>query len=205
MRKGLLWAGSNPGDDAKPQPQSSPVVYARPNLEHIDLEATNVSTQQHHKQMDTGFTATTYPNVQENLKITVEEHSVYDAHRGPLPPVVIREPDSRKFQPLQRFREREKRKKGLLWSELELKMKARLDFYLPLNRTDLPNQPHPHVETFYITSRTSGRNRRLPTHLVPFGQVVNEREKRKGLGDIANFKGSQTKRLLVATFAWGYT
>nr|GEY21548.1 hypothetical protein [Tanacetum cinerariifolium] len=32
--------------------------------------------------------------VEESLK------SVHDAHRGPLPPVVVREPDSRKFQPL---------------------------------------------------------------------------------------------------------
>nr|GEW51658.1 retrovirus-related Pol polyprotein from transposon TNT 1-94 [Tanacetum cinerariifolium] len=35
-------AGSNPGDDAEPQPQSSHVVHARANLEHIDLEATDV-------------------------------------------------------------------------------------------------------------------------------------------------------------------
>nr|GEY04155.1 retrovirus-related Pol polyprotein from transposon TNT 1-94 [Tanacetum cinerariifolium] len=33
-------AGSNPGDAAESQPQSSHVVHARPNLEHMDLEAT---------------------------------------------------------------------------------------------------------------------------------------------------------------------
>nr|GEU57911.1 E-beta-farnesene synthase [Tanacetum cinerariifolium] len=48
-------AGSNPGDDAEPQPQSSPVVHAGPNLKHMDLEATDVSTQQNPKQMDEGF------------------------------------------------------------------------------------------------------------------------------------------------------
>nr|GEW99165.1 hypothetical protein [Tanacetum cinerariifolium] len=37
-------AGSDPSDDAEPQPQSSPVVHVGPNLEHIDLEATDVST-----------------------------------------------------------------------------------------------------------------------------------------------------------------
>ncbi|GKE35683.1 hypothetical protein Tco_1455005, partial [Tanacetum coccineum] len=40
---------------------------------------------------------------------------VHDAHQGPLPPVVIREPDSRKFQPLpdiSYFRERVKRKRS---------------------------------------------------------------------------------------------
>nr|GEX98783.1 hypothetical protein [Tanacetum cinerariifolium] len=65
-------AGSNPGDDAEPQPQSSPIVHAGPNLEHMDLEATNVSTQQNPEQMDEGFTATAYPNVQENLKLTID-------------------------------------------------------------------------------------------------------------------------------------
>nr|GEX89908.1 retrovirus-related Pol polyprotein from transposon TNT 1-94 [Tanacetum cinerariifolium] len=32
-------AGSDPGNDAEPQPQSSPVVHVGPNLEHMDLEA----------------------------------------------------------------------------------------------------------------------------------------------------------------------
>nr|GEV46083.1 hypothetical protein [Tanacetum cinerariifolium] len=68
--------GSDPGNDAEPQPQSSPVVHAGPNLEHMDLEATNVSTQPHPEQMDEWFTATAYLNVQENLKLTVEEQHI---------------------------------------------------------------------------------------------------------------------------------
>nr|GEY22860.1 hypothetical protein [Tanacetum cinerariifolium] len=71
-------AGSNSGDDAEPQPQSSHVVHAGPNLEHMDLEATDVSTQQNPEQIDEGFTATAYPNVQENLKLTVEEHVILE-------------------------------------------------------------------------------------------------------------------------------
>nr|GEU41592.1 hypothetical protein [Tanacetum cinerariifolium] len=47
-------AGSNPGNDAKPQSQSSPVVHAGPNLEHIDLKSTDVSTQQNPELMDEG-------------------------------------------------------------------------------------------------------------------------------------------------------
>nr|GEV67064.1 hypothetical protein [Tanacetum cinerariifolium] len=39
-----LEAGSNPVDDAEPQPQSSHVFHDGPDLEHMDLEATNVST-----------------------------------------------------------------------------------------------------------------------------------------------------------------
>nr|GEU46290.1 retrovirus-related Pol polyprotein from transposon TNT 1-94 [Tanacetum cinerariifolium] len=45
-------AGSDPGDNAEPQPQSNPVVHAGPNLEHMELEATNVSTQLLLEQMD---------------------------------------------------------------------------------------------------------------------------------------------------------
>nr|GFA08330.1 hypothetical protein [Tanacetum cinerariifolium] len=71
-------AGSDLGDDAEPQPQSSHVVHAGPNLEHIDLEATDVSTQLHPEQMDERFTAPGYPNVQENLKLTVEEQVILE-------------------------------------------------------------------------------------------------------------------------------
>nr|GEX36302.1 hypothetical protein [Tanacetum cinerariifolium] len=59
--------------DEASQPQSSLVVHAGPNLKHIDLEATDVSTQLRPEQMDEGFTTTAYPNVQENLKLTVKE------------------------------------------------------------------------------------------------------------------------------------
>nr|GEX77014.1 hypothetical protein [Tanacetum cinerariifolium] len=47
-------AGSDPSNDEEPQPQSSPVVHAGPNLEHMDLEATDVSTQLHPEQIDKG-------------------------------------------------------------------------------------------------------------------------------------------------------
>nr|GEU45912.1 hypothetical protein [Tanacetum cinerariifolium] len=81
----LLKVGSDPGDDAEPQPQSSPFVHAGPNLKHIDLEATVVSTQLHPNQMDERFTVTALPNVQENLKLTVEEHKKkrYDSPKTP--------------------------------------------------------------------------------------------------------------------------
>ncbi|GKD19898.1 retrovirus-related pol polyprotein from transposon TNT 1-94, partial [Tanacetum coccineum] len=45
-------AGSNPGDAAESQPQSSYVVPVGPNLEHMDLEATDASTQQKPEQID---------------------------------------------------------------------------------------------------------------------------------------------------------
>nr|GEU94305.1 histone deacetylase 14 [Tanacetum cinerariifolium] len=71
-------AGPNPGDAVASQPQSTLVVHTGPNLEHIDLEATDVSTQPHHEQMDEGFTITTYPNVHKNLKLSNEEHVILE-------------------------------------------------------------------------------------------------------------------------------
>nr|GEY87375.1 hypothetical protein [Tanacetum cinerariifolium] len=71
-------AGSNPGDDAEPQPQLSPVVHVGPNLKHIDLKATDASTQQNHEQIDEGFTTIAYPNVPENLKLTIKEHVILE-------------------------------------------------------------------------------------------------------------------------------
>ncbi|GKD30913.1 monodehydroascorbate reductase [Tanacetum coccineum] len=56
-------AGSNPGDTAGSQPPPSYVVHAGPNLEHMDLETTDASTQHKPKQIDEGFTTTAYPNV----------------------------------------------------------------------------------------------------------------------------------------------
>nr|GEU61924.1 hypothetical protein [Tanacetum cinerariifolium] len=53
---------SDPGDDVEPQPQSSHIVHARPNLKHMDLEATDVSTHLHPK-LDS-------PNVHRPLQAT---------------------------------------------------------------------------------------------------------------------------------------
>nr|GFA97410.1 E-beta-farnesene synthase [Tanacetum cinerariifolium] len=56
-------AGPNPGDAVASQPLASLLIRARPNLKHMDLEATDVSTQPHTEQMDEGFTTTAYPKV----------------------------------------------------------------------------------------------------------------------------------------------
>nr|GEU56953.1 hypothetical protein [Tanacetum cinerariifolium] len=71
-------AGLNPGDDAERQPQSSPFVHGGPNLEHMDLKASDVSTQQNPEQIEEGFTANAYPNVHENLKLIVNEHMILE-------------------------------------------------------------------------------------------------------------------------------
>nr|GEV56765.1 copia protein [Tanacetum cinerariifolium] len=71
-------AGPNPGDAEASQPLPSHVVHARSDLEHIDLDVVDVSTQPDPEQMDEGFTATAYPKVQENLKLTVEEKVILE-------------------------------------------------------------------------------------------------------------------------------
>ncbi|GJT96821.1 retrovirus-related pol polyprotein from transposon TNT 1-94 [Tanacetum coccineum] len=65
-------AGPNPGDAEASQPPSSHVVHTRPNLEHMDLEASDTLIQPNPEQMDEEFTTTAYPNVQENLKLPTE-------------------------------------------------------------------------------------------------------------------------------------
>ncbi|GJR30265.1 hypothetical protein Tco_1106497 [Tanacetum coccineum] len=65
-------ARPNPGDAEASQPPSSHVVHAGPNLEHMDLEASDTSIQPNPEQMDEEFTTTAYPNVQENLKLPTE-------------------------------------------------------------------------------------------------------------------------------------
>nr|GEY95419.1 hypothetical protein [Tanacetum cinerariifolium] len=67
-------AGPDPGDaEAKVQSISSHVVYAGSDRKHMDLDVADVSPQPSTEQLDEGFTATVYPNVQENLKLVVEE------------------------------------------------------------------------------------------------------------------------------------
>ncbi|GJZ79141.1 hypothetical protein Tco_0643978 [Tanacetum coccineum] len=56
-------AGSNPGNAVEFQPQPSHVVHIGPNLEPMDLEVTDDSTQQNPEKMDKEFTTTAYPNV----------------------------------------------------------------------------------------------------------------------------------------------
>ncbi|GJY79010.1 hypothetical protein Tco_0484811 [Tanacetum coccineum] len=66
-------AGPNPGNDTVSQTLSTPGVHAGPNLEHTDAEATDATSQPQPGQMDEEFTATAYPNIQENLKLTVDD------------------------------------------------------------------------------------------------------------------------------------
>ncbi|GJU69576.1 hypothetical protein Tco_1255835 [Tanacetum coccineum] len=69
-------AGPNPDDVAESQPLPTPSVLAGPNLEHSDVEITDPSSQPQPEHMDEGFTAMAYPDVQENLKLTVDEQVI---------------------------------------------------------------------------------------------------------------------------------
>ncbi|GJT04775.1 hypothetical protein Tco_0839237 [Tanacetum coccineum] len=65
-------AGPIPGNAVASQPPSIHVVHDGPNLEHMDLEASDTSIQLNPEQMDEEFTTTSYLNVPENLKLPFE-------------------------------------------------------------------------------------------------------------------------------------
>nr|GEV36616.1 retrovirus-related Pol polyprotein from transposon TNT 1-94 [Tanacetum cinerariifolium] len=71
-------AGPDPGNAEASQPMPSHVVHAGSDLEHMDLDVADILTQPHPEQMDEGFTVTAYLKVQENLKLTVEEHVILE-------------------------------------------------------------------------------------------------------------------------------
>nr|GEZ92903.1 hypothetical protein [Tanacetum cinerariifolium] len=67
-------AGPDPGNaEARVQSTTSPVVHAGSDRDHMDLDVANVSPQPSTEQLDEGFTATVYLNVQENLKLAIKE------------------------------------------------------------------------------------------------------------------------------------
>ncbi|GJR82695.1 hypothetical protein Tco_0153480 [Tanacetum coccineum] len=68
-------AGPNPDDTniAESLPLPTPSVLAGPNLELSDVEITGPSSQPQPEHMDEGFTASAYPDVHKNLKLTVDE------------------------------------------------------------------------------------------------------------------------------------
>nr|GEU99620.1 hypothetical protein [Tanacetum cinerariifolium] len=71
----------DPGNaKARVQSTSSLVVQAGSDREHMDLDVANVSPQPSTEQLYEGFTATVYPNVQENLKLVVEEPVLLEEH-----------------------------------------------------------------------------------------------------------------------------
>nr|GEY64593.1 hypothetical protein [Tanacetum cinerariifolium] len=79
-------AGPDPGNaKARVQSTLSSRVYAGSDREHMDLDVANVSPQPSTEQLDEGFTATVYPNVQENLKLAIEEldHGVKSSQNPP--------------------------------------------------------------------------------------------------------------------------
>nr|GEU74473.1 hypothetical protein [Tanacetum cinerariifolium] len=74
-------AGPDPGNaGADELSMPSPVVHAGSDHEHMDLDVADVSLQPSTEQLDEGFTATAYPKVQENLKLTVKEHVLLEQH-----------------------------------------------------------------------------------------------------------------------------
>ncbi|GKA58371.1 hypothetical protein Tco_0757559 [Tanacetum coccineum] len=69
-------AGPNPYDVAESLSLPTPSVLAGPNLEHSNVEITDHSSEPQPEHMDEVFTAMAYPDVQENLKLTVDEQVI---------------------------------------------------------------------------------------------------------------------------------
>ncbi|GJV72091.1 hypothetical protein Tco_1492086, partial [Tanacetum coccineum] len=91
--------------------------------------------------------AATQRAIEESLK------EVHDAHRGPLPPVVIREPDSGKFQPLPEVQGKGKEKVSDEQVALDLltlqtpKKKSPTEQYIFQRRTSTPTESSGHDES----------------------------------------------------------
>ncbi|GJW78924.1 hypothetical protein Tco_0140606 [Tanacetum coccineum] len=73
-------AGPNPDDVAESQPLPTPSVLDGPNPEHSDVEITDASSPPQPEHMDDGFITIAYPEVQENLKLTVDEQMIPEEH-----------------------------------------------------------------------------------------------------------------------------
>ncbi|GJS99807.1 hypothetical protein Tco_0820977 [Tanacetum coccineum] len=78
-------AGPNPDDVAASQPPSSHVVLTGPDLEHMNLEASDTSLQPNPEQMDEEFTTTTNLNEEEpektNIKAEVQSMVTVPIHQ----------------------------------------------------------------------------------------------------------------------------
>ncbi|GKA20988.1 retrovirus-related pol polyprotein from transposon TNT 1-94 [Tanacetum coccineum] len=91
--------------------------------------------------------ADTQREIEESLK------EVHDAHQGPLPPVVIREPDSGKFQPLPDVQGKGKEKVSDEQVALDLltlqtpKKKSLAEQYIFQRRSSAPTEPSGHDES----------------------------------------------------------
>ncbi|GJW22010.1 hypothetical protein Tco_0032632 [Tanacetum coccineum] len=76
------------------QPLSTHGVHAGPNLEHTDADATDATNQPQPGKMDEEFTTTAYPNVQENLKLTVDKPITADTEAESMVSVTIHQDTS---------------------------------------------------------------------------------------------------------------
>ncbi|GJY04007.1 hypothetical protein Tco_0369947 [Tanacetum coccineum] len=96
-----------------------------------------------------------YGDEEDDTQRVIEESlkEVHGAHRGPLPPVVFREPDSGKFQPLPEIQGKGKEKVGVeqaaqvLLNLQTLKKKSPADQYIFQRRTSTQTEPSSHDES----------------------------------------------------------
>nr|GEV11760.1 E-beta-farnesene synthase [Tanacetum cinerariifolium] len=95
-------------------PKAAPVTKPAAAQQSKPKPAPTKTQEKKHEFVDEGIheKEPRFDDEEADMQSVVEESlkSVHDAHRGPLPPVVIREPDSEKFQPLPEVQEKGKKK-----------------------------------------------------------------------------------------------
>nr|GEY97117.1 hypothetical protein [Tanacetum cinerariifolium] len=102
-----------------------------------------------------------FDDEEADMQRAVEEslNNVHDAHRGPLPPVVFREPDSRKFQPLLEVQGKGKEKVSDEHVALDLLTLPTLkkvspgEQYIFQRHTPAPTEPSGHVDSPLIYAK----------------------------------------------------
>nr|GEV72210.1 retrovirus-related Pol polyprotein from transposon TNT 1-94 [Tanacetum cinerariifolium] len=134
-------AGLDPGDaGAKVKSIPSPVVHARSDREHIDLDVADVSLQPSTEQLDEWFTATVYPKVHQQFKATTTDTTTTTTTT--LPPPQAQQESIAEAMMVKRIGELEHIMANLI--QVNKDMEERLDKHtarlFTLEQLDIPQQ-----------------------------------------------------------------
>ncbi|GKE09340.1 hypothetical protein Tco_1412891, partial [Tanacetum coccineum] len=147
-KKPKLVKGSSKAPSPAKRPKAGKVIKKQKSKSSLQVIDELVNEGVPEKELVYGDEdADTQRAIEESLK------EVHDAHRGPLPHVVIREPDSRKFQPLTNVQGKVKEKVSDEQVALDLltlqtpKKKSPTKQYIFQRRSSAPTEPLGHDES----------------------------------------------------------
>ncbi|GJZ00180.1 monodehydroascorbate reductase, partial [Tanacetum coccineum] len=132
----------------------------------------------------------TFGDEEADIQKAVEESlkDVHAAHHGPLPPVVIRKPESVKFQPLPEVQGKGKEKVGeeqaaqVLLNLQTPKKKSPADQFIFQRRTPAPTEPSGSARSEGSRSRRRQADQTLVTNKARRDQIQRNRELEKHIG-----------------------